>query len=282
MAIPTAPPPGPRTPRKAQSKNIFIGCLVALGVFILLVGVGGWWLYTTVRGALIDAIVNEVRPQIVAQINASPLPESNKRGAIAAVDRIVGDIESGRISVTDQMTWIDPAREASHAWIAELELPDEQKAGIKAQFDRLADGSLDGSIGQVEWDAITNELSSGTITRMLAAWAMKVKYVYPSQLTDEEKAAAEATIDRIARGVVEDKITEPELQAIAKPYETIDPQTGNATAKDLTPDELRELIATLESLADKKEIPTDAWEPDYAGELKKAIDKALGVPAATP
>lgn len=279
MTIPTAP----TGPRKSQSKNVFIGCLIALGICVVIVGilaVAGYWFVSWGSNQFVQAFANEVRPQIVADINNSNLPPQQKAAAIAAVDQIVLDLEEGRIDVFDETSWINSGRTAAKQWVGELGLAEDQVAGLSTQIDRLADGSIDGTIGQPQWNAITSSVSNSALSRMIAAWAMKMKYIYPSDLSADEKAAAESTLDRIARGVVEDKITEAELQAIAKPYETIDPSTGNTTARDLSTDELNELLGKLTGLADENEVPAGEWQPDYAAELKKAIDKGLGVAPA--
>lgn len=281
MTIPTAP----TGPRKSQSKNVFIGCLIALGICVVIVGiiaVAGYWFVSWGSNKFVQAFANEVRPQIVADINDSNLPAQQKAAAIAAVDQIVLDLEEGRIDVFDQTSWINSGRSAAKQWVGELGLPEDQVAGLSAQIDRLADGTINETIGQAEWDAITQSVGDGALSKMITAWALKMKYIYPSAMSSEDKAAAEATLDRIARGVVEDKITEAELQAIAKPYETIDPQSGDTTARDLTNDELNELLGKLATLADENEVPQGSWQPDYAAELRKAIDKGLGVAPATP
>lgn len=101
------------------------------------------------------------------------------------------------------------------------------------------------------------------------------KYVKPSGLSDEEKADARRTLDRLARGVHEKKISETELEQVGAPITVTKPDGSTELKETVTDEELRAFLKLARDKADEHEVPDEPFDVNIAEELEKAIDSAL-------
>ena len=107
--------------------------------------------------------------------------------------------------------------------------------------------------------------------------AFEKGYVEPSALTAQEKADGSITLQRLARGVYERKISENDLRGVMNPI-SVKRANGNTELKkpdQVTVEELRTFLKTAAEKADAASVSKDPFTVDIAAELEKAVDGAL-------
>jgi len=189
------------------------------------------------------------------------------------------------------LSWRGWAAEASRrtfaALIEKTGLPDEQKQGMIAHVDALTAEFEAGTVSLQDMAAVVEQVSRSPIIPAAVVAAMHEGYVRQSALSDEEKAEAKVVLRRYARGVYEKSIPEsaigPTLEPISAPRGDSNVSIGTGSTeyhlkdpKSVTPDELRAFIANAKAKADEAGVPEAVAEVDFAAELGRAIDAALG------
>jgi hypothetical protein len=157
------------------------------------------------------------------------------------------------------------------------ELAEDQKQQIMGEIESLATDFKNKDITLEQLVEVGSAIGESPLLPVVAVMAAESRYVEGSGLTDEEKADARLQLQRLARGVYEDKITPDEAASAADEimvrtndnYQLADPET-------VDDEDLRQLTAELKAAADKANIPNEPFEIDIAAEFKKAIDEALG------
>ncbi|QDU76208.1 hypothetical protein Pan97_32530 [Bremerella volcania] len=163
-----------------------------------------------------------------------------------------------------------------NAAIDEFDLPEDQKAGMKEQVSRVAQGYRDGDISMEQLGSVAENILESPAFTAVPVEIARSKYIEPSGLSDEEKADAKKQLQRIAHGAFEKKISEDELKALLDGRIADEQPDGNLQFRDNVPDEdLRDLVASAKDLADEKGVADQNFDIDLAAELKKAVDKAL-------
>lgn len=173
----------------------------------------------------------------------------------------------------------DSARDTLVKVIEESAISAEEQAEMIAQIDRLTDGFKGGEVGYGAMAQIFTELAASPVMAVLAVVALETNYVLPSGLTGEEKAEAHITMERVARGLVEDLISEEDLDPVLDVV-TKDPEAeeGRILKERLSDDELREFLARAKRLADDAGVPDEPLEVNLAKALRDAVDRALQAP----
>ncbi len=189
------------------------------------------------------------------------------------------------------LSWRGWAAQASRqtfaALIEKTGLPDEQKQGMIAHVDALTAEFEAGTVSLQDMAAVVEQVSRSPIIPAAVVAAMHEGYIRPSALSDEEKVEASVILRRFARGVYEKSIPEsaigPTLEPISAPRGDSNVSVGTGGAdyhlkdpKSVTPDELRAFIANAKAKADEAGVPEEVAEVDFAAELGRAIDAALG------
>ncbi len=155
------------------------------------------------------------------------------------------------------------------------EMREEDKTATIAEIDRVADGFKAGKITMEELGKIMEGLTESPLMSILMVYGMQEQYIENSGLTDEEKAAAKLTLQRVARGVVEKKITSSDLDPALSHVMETGPE-GQKTAKEsITDEDLRQCVAELKTLADDKQIAEGEFVLDVAKELRRVVDEAV-------
>jgi hypothetical protein len=164
--------------------------------------------------------------------------------------------------------------------IDQSDLPPQEKDEIKVQVRRVADAFRNKQISNEQMGQLLQELMESPILAIFIVQAAEAKYLDPSGLNEEEKADARITIQRFTRGAIERKIEQASVDAaldhIADPQEN-----GGWQLRDQVTDaELRAFLAVAKAEADKANIPEEPVDFDPSEEIKRIIDKAMGVPLA--
>jgi len=176
-------------------------------------------------------------------------------------------------------TWTaDIGAAALTAMVEEFELPPDQEAAMITEINTLAQDFKDGKVSVQQIGTLAEELSESPAIYVMAASAIRVNYIQPSGLTDEEKTNANLQLSRLARGLTEKTITPEEAQNAMDQIivQTQENQFDLRQPEVVTDEDLKEMVEKVTNLADEKEVPSEQFNVDVAAEFRKAIDKALG------
>jgi hypothetical protein len=170
----------------------------------------------------------------------------------------------------------------AEAMLQQSPLAQEEKDRILARVQGLGTEFKDGTITRDQLGSVLKAIVESPILPSGMVIAAERKYVNPSALSDEEKAAGRRSLQRLARGVVEKTVTMDEAEAVAAPI-TIKDAEGNTKLKEVVTDaELREFLASAKAKADEKNIPDEAYVINFADELDKVINESLVRTAPAP
>lgn len=154
------------------------------------------------------------------------------------------------------------------------EIRDADKTVVKAQIDRVADGFKEGKITGEELGTIFEKVLESPLFSVLVIYGLEHEYINDPNLPAEEKAKAERTLQRIARGCVEGKITTNDLQGPLSNVSQTDPNQPQQQ-KQVSKEDLKKCLEDLKKLADDKEIPDEPYELNVGAEVKRIVDEAL-------
>ena len=210
-------------PRSSRRGGVLKGCLIAVGILVLLGAAAGIYVALHWKSWAADA----ARAGVRSAVEGSQLTEDQKKRVVARIDAFAGDFESGKVTVQQVTT-------------------------------------------------VFEEIMAGPLLPIAMVYAAKEKYIKPSALDADEKAAGERSLERVARGVYEKKIPNSALEELTAPISTTDAQGKKTLKETLTTDELKSFLAAAKKKADDAGMPDEAFTVDIAGEIEKAIDKATG------
>jgi hypothetical protein len=159
--------------------------------------------------------------------------------------------------------------------VRDSDLEEEEKQAIIAQVNRVVDQYQSGKITTEDLGRIMEELAESPLMGAILIRSVEVKYIEPSGLSEEEKADARVTLQRVLRGMYEEKLKPDDIEAAMElvSYETAN---GQRQLKDRVSDEeLRAFLQECKLQADEAEVPDEPYEVQISEELKRAIDRAL-------
>jgi len=123
---------------------------------------------------------------------------------------------------------------------------------------------------------------------MIMVGAFGNEYIDSSGLSDDEKAQARYQLNRAERGISEGTIPITDIDNILDPLR---PDPGEKTEARVSldrltfsfpkpeyvdDDELHQFIANAKAAADEAGVPDEKYTIDYAAEVKKVIETAVG------
>ncbi|MDQ8184516.1 hypothetical protein [Pelagicoccus sp. SDUM812002] len=85
------------------SRPILIGCVGILALFALLLGGGLYWLFTSGKKVITD----EIREQVVSEIERSGLSETQQAALKSEIDRLTEQFQRGEISIKELIEIIE-------------------------------------------------------------------------------------------------------------------------------------------------------------------------------
>jgi hypothetical protein len=159
--------------------------------------------------------------------------------------------------------------------VAQAQFPAAEQQEIKQQVERVSEAFRAGKLSAEQLARLVEKIGRSPLMTSIVASAVNVNYIAKSGLNDEEKVAARQTVRRFLRGVVDQKIDEPAVDA-AMAHVAVREADGSWKLKDrLTDDELRQFLEVAKIAAEKAEIPFEAEAFDPSDELKRIVDEAL-------
>jgi hypothetical protein len=169
----------------------------------------------------------------------------------------------------------DVARQAIVGGIEQTKLEPAEKQAIIAQVDRVVDQYRTGKITVEDLARILDELGKSTVMQSIVIAAVESAYVEPSGLSAEEKQAAHLTLQRVLRGMHEQKIKEGDLDA-ALAHVSNKMEGGQSQVKDkVTDDELRKFLAECRRVTDQAGVPAEPFQVKISEAFRHAVDRAL-------
>ncbi|MEK7866934.1 MAG: hypothetical protein AAB434_09655 [Planctomycetota bacterium] len=208
---------------------------------------------------------------------------SNRRGGVLKGCLIVAAILvvlaacAGVYVALKWKSWAaDAARAAVRDSVEGSQLSEDQKKRVIARIDRFADDFESGKVSIEQVTKVFEEIASGPLLPLTMVYAAKEKYIKPSALSADEKAAGTRSLERVARGVYEKKIPQSALEELTAPISTTNAQGQKQLKETLTTEELNAFLAAAKKKADDAGMPDEAFTVDIATEIENAIDKATG------
>lgn len=216
-------------------------------------------------------------------IGRSPAPR--RRGGVAAGCLIVFAVllilaVAGGIFVW--MNWKSWAASITQSAVREVlresSLPEDQKQAITAEIDTLATDFRDGKVSFEDLSRVGREIAASPLLPLAGVQLAKEKYLDRSDMTAEEKSAAQRSLQRFARAVYEKKLTPAEEQIMdaVKPVVRLKPGNQWEFKENPTREELDQFVANCRRKADEAGIPDEPFEINFAEEVRKIIGAARG------
>lgn len=162
--------------------------------------------------------------------------------------------------------------------MAESGLPDEEKAEVMEQVNRIADAIQDEQLTMEQMGQLGTRLMESPLIPSILVAGVESKYLDESGLSDEEKAETRVTLHRFIQGAMQEQIAQEEVDAVMAHVADLQPD-GNWKLRDqVSDDELRAFISDAKTRADAAGVPEEVEEVDPSDELRKIIDGALAEP----
>ncbi len=177
---------------------------------------------------------------------------------------------------------VQTARTATEAMLNDSGLPDEERQAIMEQFDRVATAYEEGEITAQEMGEIMQDLAESPLISIVIFQAIEAKYLNSSGLSEEEVADAKRTLNRVVRGVQEEKLTKEDIDKLSR-HILMDPQPGQPAEQKqlkntLTDEELRAFFADAKVVVDEHEIPDEEFEMKISEVVEGVVDEILSKP----
>ncbi len=170
------------------------------------------------------------------------------------------------------------------AVIQESDLPASEKPEINAIIDEIRDDFKAGDITLEEIGTIFEGFETSPVLATGAAMQFQALYVTPSKLTDEEKAAASVTFDRLAVAISDGKVKWEDLDEVLAPiaYDSGNNNIEFQKPEAVSDDEVRTVIGQAQAAADDAGVPAEVAKIDLSDEFRRYIEEKLGRPLGTP
>jgi len=178
---------------------------------------------------------------------------------------------------TNIQSWVvSLGREAIVAAINDSELPQEEKAELIVQVDRIVTAYKEHKINQADLQRVFEELQDSPPVKALALYGIEDQYLEGTELKPTEIEQGRRTFQRILRGIYEGKVSEDDFfNALPDEDEDQIRPAANKPAENSYDDDLRLSLARLKVIADNAGIPDEPFELKLSQEVKKIVDKAL-------
>jgi hypothetical protein len=167
-------------------------------------------------------------------------------------------------------------REAIVAAIEESELPQEEKAEVVTQVDRLVAAYKERKIDQADLERVFTELEDAPALKALALYGIENEFLEGANLPPAELEQARRTFQRALRGVYEGKIREDVFyDALPDDFDDHVRLASTDEPAGAEDEDLRLMLAKLKVIVDNARIPDEPFQLDIGDEVKKLVDKAL-------
>lgn len=159
--------------------------------------------------------------------------------------------------------------------IEDSDLDPETQKEVILRVDRIAKEYQEGELTTQQGATILKQLVQGPLIPTLLAHAFTKQYVINnSDLTPEEQQNATLQMQRLLRGVMNNKISQEKMEQALSPVMTEQPDGSYELKPTPTAEEIREVISNAQQVADEAGISNEEYEVDIPAEIDRAIEEA--------
>jgi hypothetical protein len=158
------------------------------------------------------------------------------------------------------------------------DLTDDQKSRIVLRVEQVRDDFVAGVITLEQVTEIGERISESPAIYIASVMFVEQVYIVPSGLSDDEKEAANRTLQRYARGLYNGDYPIETLDDVLAPIQKTDASGQQQFKENPTDEDLRDLLDLAKEKADSAGVPDESFEVDVAGEIENAIDEVLQGP----
>lgn len=155
------------------------------------------------------------------------------------------------------------------------ELPEQEKADIEVQIDRLAVELREGRLTGRQMQFIVEQVAESPLMTIIVASAIEKKYVANSGLEEAEKVEGRQTIRRFLRGSIDGKINQAGIDAAMQHVATRKDENNWELKGRVSDEDLRSFLIEAKKQADDAEIPMEADDIDPSDEFERIVDEAM-------
>lgn len=174
----------------------------------------------------------------------------------------------------------DVAVSAMKDGLQELDIPADQLQRIHNRIDSIGQQYEDGELDMDQLVIVFERLGESPLLSAGASLFFKRAYLQNSGLSEDERKAGETTIQRFARGIIEQSIPKESTEAALDLISDSDSEGRREFRQKLTDEDLRAFLAAAQQAADDAEVADEVPEINYADEFEKAISEAMNAAGA--
>jgi len=171
--------------RWRERGGIVAGCLIALGVLLLIGIIGGIWLSQNWRWV----VANPFRAALVQGIEESRIPEDQQKQMIAEIDQLTEDFKSGKLSMQQLSRVFEEIGESpllpvgtvyfiDEQYFAKSGLTEEEKQAGRLHLNRYARGIYEEDIARNDVERVVDPIADTS--------GDSIQFRPPEQVTDDE------------------------------------------------------------------------------------------------
>jgi hypothetical protein len=160
--------------------------------------------------------------------------------------------------------------------VEQSDLPEDQKTSILANIDELAEDMRNDKLSMAEFGRIFEKLGEGPFFNLVMVESVEKQYVAKCSPDEEEKVEAALAFDRFERGIVEEMLSEEQVDQAMALVQVTGTDDQPQLKESLGAEDLKAFVEKIGKLADEAEIPSEPFVPDFAAEFQKAIDAVRG------
>jgi len=165
----------------------------------------------------------------------------------------------------------------------EVGLSDEEKSSAIGPVREFASKIRDGEASAEQIAAVVEEFAEGRAWAALLMRGFLTKYLEPSELSDEEKAAGRVVVGRFTEGLLKESIPRERLEEISNivTYETVgaDGEKERKLKESITTDELKSCLTIMKDAADTGGVESKEFIHDIGEMIGQAIERGMARPS---
>jgi hypothetical protein len=158
----------------------------------------------------------------------------------------------------------------THARLVETvrasELPDDQVESVVSDLGRLRDAAKDGNLDFEKVGTVDQEVERALMLGFIVWYETSV--VESTDLSVDEKADARRQLQRLARGLDEETLTQGDIQRL-----DIRVQAGTEEGWDV--ESVRREVARVKELVDENGIVDEPYQADVAAKFTEIVDALI-------
>ena len=170
--------------------------------------------------------------------------------------------------------------------VEEVGLSEEEKLSVRKSVREFARKIREGEVSAEQIAAVLEEFAEGGAWAALLMRGFETKYLEPSDLPEEEKAAGRVTVGRFVEGLASEDVPAKRLEEISDivTYEAVgsDGRKQRRLKDSITTEELRACLSTMKDAADAAGVEDRQFTHDIGEMIEAAIGRGMAPGRASP